>query len=48
MFYDNSISPGAKIDMVLCDLPFGFYDNSISPGAKISKIGIKDILTPIL
>ncbi len=40
-FYDNSISPGAKIDIHLYVVLSQFYDNSISPGAKISKICIK-------
>ncbi len=40
-FYDNSISPGAKIRNCFGDNAGWFYDNSISPGAKISKICIK-------
>ncbi len=35
MFYDNSISPGAKINIEILRYPYKFYDNSISPGAKI-------------
>ncbi len=34
-FYDNSISPGAKIRNCFGDNAGWFYDNSISPGAKI-------------
>ena len=35
MFYDNSISPGAKICTYTPPQQVTFYDNSISPGAKI-------------
>ena len=37
-FYDNSISPGAKM-ICLCMFTMNqFYDNSISPGAKIYRV----------
>ena len=35
MFYDNSISPGAKMIRQRTKRQGGFYDNSISPGAKM-------------
>ena len=37
MFYDNSISPGAKMIRQRTKRQGGFYDNSISPGAKMIR-----------
>ncbi len=40
-FYDNSISPGTKINLQHYQTENLFYDNSISPGTKIRSVELR-------